>query len=309
METCRTKVLGFSLLLGGLLLCGIGVWLMFSPAQYRAKVKITTNPDIIMGPGFLASHPGTNEYDPYGPYSFTVDIKEIQSESVLTNVVAILNLNDEWGKKYSWRGKLETKRTVELLRKRMNVQRVGETQYIEISATSETPNEALQVANAVVEAFRNYRIQTVILDGIKSLEEKFKQGEQEIEAQREKVEQLKEKIPGPVPELPSTTPTYNPLPDRTNRKLLDTNVVAYFEGVRKLERMEEFQKLVALKVRLGKDNLPNSKKAAVQIESPAVLPQTPVGPNRVLGALLFVVGLFPTIGGFLLRKSAHRQSV
>jgi len=46
MQVHRTKILGFSLLLGGLVLCGIGLWLLLSPAQYRAEVKIIIMSDV-----------------------------------------------------------------------------------------------------------------------------------------------------------------------------------------------------------------------------------------------------------------------
>jgi len=156
-----------------------------------------------------------------------------RSQVVLGKVVEALNLNVEWGKKYGGGNNLKTSETIVLLKRRMNLRPVRNTRLIEIGVTSEDPSEAAHLANAIAQSYQDYRLSArkqLIEKGIEALEEKFKQGEQEIKAQREKVAQLKRKIPEPVPELPSPTATHNPLPDTINRKPLDTNVVAYFDA-------------------------------------------------------------------------------
>lgn len=45
MQILRTKILGLTLLLGGLVLCGAGLWLLLSPAQYQATVRIKREPN------------------------------------------------------------------------------------------------------------------------------------------------------------------------------------------------------------------------------------------------------------------------
>ena len=97
METRPPIILGFSLLLGGLLFCGIGVWQLFGPAEYRAEVRIIVQPDTSEIEEYLKNHPGISAYDPYS-YFVEAAAEKIPSEAVLTNVVATLNLNDEWGK-------------------------------------------------------------------------------------------------------------------------------------------------------------------------------------------------------------------
>jgi len=307
MQVHRTKILGFSLLLGGLMLCGIGLWLLLSPAQYRAEVKIIIMPDVSDIEVYQKNHPGAAWYD---PYFIQTTFEIIRSPAVLSNVVEGLNLNDRWGKKYSWSGKLEIKQTVKLLRKRMNVQAVSNTKYLKISVTSEDADEAAQLANAIAQSYQNYRWSArkqLLEKGIEVLEEEFKQGEQEIKAQREKVERLKRIVPEPVPTLSSPTATYNPLPDTINRKPLDTNAVAYLDAARKLETMEEFHKLLAAKIEAEKSNLSMPRTSTVAVVDPAVPPQTPIGTNRVLGALLLAFGLFLTVGGILLLKSSRHQ--
>jgi len=45
----------------------------------------------------------------------------------------------------------------------------------------------------------------------------------------------------------------------------------------------------------------------VEIIEAAKPPEFPVSPNRWPDATLLAIGLFPTIGGFLLLKSSNRQ--
>jgi uncharacterized protein involved in exopolysaccharide biosynthesis len=308
MEIRRTKILGFTLLLAGLALCATGLWLLLSPAQYRAIVKIRVALDYISNLEDVRNSTAA-VYDP----NFIVSTAEIiQSEAVLTNVVLALNLNDVWGKKYAGGNKLKTSRTVKWLKKRIKIQTVPR-QYsfsMKISTTSVAPNKAAKIANAVAEAYQHYRDEQkrqLFLNGIKVLEETFKQEEQEIKTQREMVKQLKGKIPEPIPELPSPAMTLNPLPDKTNQKPLDTNAVSYFEAARKLATKEEFHKLLADKIEAEK--YPRVLNSEVQIEELAALPQTPVGPNRRLGAVSLLAGLAMSLWGFrLVGLSAHQPS-
>jgi hypothetical protein len=231
---------------------------------------------------------------------------------VLTNVILALNLNDVWGKKYAGGNKLETSRTVEWLKKRIEIQKRADapsTLRGTISMTSEDPKEAAKIANAVAEAYQHFRDEQkrqLLLNGIKVLEETFQREEQQIKTQREMVKQLKGKIPEPIPELPSPAVILSPLPDKTNQPL-DTNAVSYFEAARKLANMKELHKLLAYKIEAEK--YPRILNSEVEIEDLAALPQTPVGPNRQLGAITLLAGLAILLLGFrLVRLSAHQPS-
>ncbi len=50
MEIGPKKFIGFSLLLAGVALCGGGLWLLLSPAQYQATARIETQPDLSITP-------------------------------------------------------------------------------------------------------------------------------------------------------------------------------------------------------------------------------------------------------------------
>jgi len=95
METCRPIILGFSLLLGGLALCSVGLWLVFCPAQYEADTRLIAVPDPSEIAEYQKNHSGPDEYD---PHYVEVAVKDVQCEAVLTNVIVTLNLNDQWSK-------------------------------------------------------------------------------------------------------------------------------------------------------------------------------------------------------------------
>jgi len=46
MKIGPKKFLGFSLLLAGIALCGVGLWLLLSPAQYQARATMQIDPDL-----------------------------------------------------------------------------------------------------------------------------------------------------------------------------------------------------------------------------------------------------------------------
>jgi len=421
METCRTKILGFSLLLGGLALCGTGLWQVFSPAQYRADVRIivvSEAADIVID---WNDYSRTHSYD---PYFIQTTFEIIRSPVVLSNVIEALNLNDKWSKKYFWRGKLETKQTVSFLRKRVNVQAVPKTAHIKISVTSEDPNEAAHLANAIAKSYQDYRLEVrkqLTAKGIEVLQRQYQIDEEKIRVAQTNLDSLRNKLfsatythVGPSPSwiltsytnqlienreketrltqlqamsrekrravLPTMITdgllsnllsqlyeleqkvalitndysTTNPVLqiqaqlDELNRQVDDrvngimaalesvvkfekarlnamtseiqmaeeaqkeedaivTNSKSYLEDEQKLEEILKFHKLLAGKIEAEKLNLSMPLTSMVAIVDPAVPPQTPIGPNRVLGALLLAIGLFPTVGGFLLLKSSRRQ--
>ena len=123
MEILRTKYLGFTFLLGGLALCGTGLWLMLSPTQFEATSTInleTDDPNI----------KGQVSYDPY----FTPNrIGNHPVPVVLGKVVEALNLNIAWGKKYGDGNPFDTVKSIKLLQSRIILEPVRNTQLLKIS--------------------------------------------------------------------------------------------------------------------------------------------------------------------------------
>ena len=290
MEFHRVKILGFTLLIAGLALCGAGLWLLLSPAQYQATARIEVEPDIA---GALNS--GSGSY--YGPYFMQTDYEIIRSPSVLSNVVESLNLNFEWGKKSGDGSPLKTVKSIKLLQRRIKLEPVRNTKLIQISFSSEDPNEAAKIANAIAKAYQDYRIKDSkhkLLAGIQVLTNRYQKDELEINTNQESLDQLRKQLNVPNPEPAD--------------ELLKSNYPAYFQARRNLQDKIEFHKLLAAEIEQKKLDLVIPYTSFVTIERIAQPPKFPVSQDRSLGAVLLAISLFPTVGGFLFLKSSRRSS-
>jgi succinoglycan biosynthesis transport protein ExoP len=172
----RKFIFGPCAIVVGLVLCGVGLWILLSPVGYRATVKIEIEADTLSDIPEMNS--GGNSYD---PYFFETELKAIGSDIVLSNVVETLNLNTQWGKRYG--RTLETSETVSLLRQRIDLRLARNSMIVEIHVTDEDPKEAAQIANAIAEAYKDYRIaqhKQEIAEGIKMLEKVYAKEEAKI---------------------------------------------------------------------------------------------------------------------------------
>jgi capsular polysaccharide biosynthesis protein len=136
-------VFGFATLVVGFALCVAGLWLLLSPAQYQATTRIAV---------------GIDDPNVYDPYFIQTELEIIKGQFVLGSVVKSLNLDVEWGKKHTGGKMLKTSETVRLLKRRLILRAINNSRFIDISVTDEDPVDAANIANAIVEAYRNWRI-------------------------------------------------------------------------------------------------------------------------------------------------------
>src|ERR1035441_859013 len=111
----------------------------------------------------------------YDPYFIQTEFELIQSEVILSNVIAGLDLNDEWGKKYNDGRRLRTSETIGLLKQRIDLRPVRNTSLIEIRVSSEKPDDAAKIANAIAEAYTAHRLEQrsrLSKGGIRALEDR-----------------------------------------------------------------------------------------------------------------------------------------
>jgi uncharacterized protein involved in exopolysaccharide biosynthesis len=134
---------GVILLLAGIGLAGIGVRLWLQPNEYEstATVHIRTPP---VNPGV------------YDPYFIQAEFEIIQSHSVLRNVIATLNLSDRWSKKYNKGQRLSDSEVEEMIRRKLELKLVRNTQFLQIKMFDEDPSAAAALANAIALSYREY---------------------------------------------------------------------------------------------------------------------------------------------------------
>ncbi len=77
---------------------------------------------------------------------------------MLSKVIDKLDLNTEWGKRYNGGVPLDTPITMKMLKRRLSLDPVRNTKLIEITVYDEDKNMAANIANAIVDAYRDYRL-------------------------------------------------------------------------------------------------------------------------------------------------------
>jgi len=85
------------------------------PESYSSMARVKVENDITDIPSMGSS----STYVPYDPYFIQTTFEIMQSELVLSNVIARLNLNTKWGQKYYNNETLKTTETMEILKQRM----------------------------------------------------------------------------------------------------------------------------------------------------------------------------------------------
>src|SRR6185436_3770706 len=111
----------------------------------------------------------------YDPFFIQTEFETILSERVLGKVVQDLNLDEEWGKKYNNGQRFRTSDTLSMLKNQVNLQPVRNTSFLEIRVFRENPEEAKTLANAIAQAYQNYRREQrreLSMNGIQALEER-----------------------------------------------------------------------------------------------------------------------------------------
>ena len=299
--------------MAGLALCGVGLWLLLSPAQYRATARIEINPE-------SRDINGIGQRMLYDPYFIQTEFEVIQSQIVLGRVIGALNLNAEWGKKHAGGGPLTTNAAIAILKKHLNLAIERNTKLIEISFISYDPNEAAKIANGIAKTYQEYRLEKrnqETLKGIEVLEQEYQDAEKKIQILQTNVDLLREKykIEKDVEAgFDNGGTTLSPIPKPTTPKEQEKlrkeyeRTKPFWDEKRKLENMLDFHKLLQAKISAEKLDIATPKfRQMVEIVDAAQPPELPASPNRFLGAVLLAIGLFPTVGGFLMIKSSRRR--
>ena len=161
------------------------------PESYASTTRIKVESDGLDISGMTTPAISSGGYD---PFFIQTTFEIMQSQIVLSNVINKLNLNIEWGKKYFNGETLKSTETLEILKGRMSLAPVRNTKLIAITVYSDDRNEAATLANAIGEAYKDYRLQSrrqLTAKGLESMEEQFKNQEQQINAAQARVEQLR----------------------------------------------------------------------------------------------------------------------
>jgi Mg-chelatase subunit ChlD len=152
----------------------------------------------------------------YDPYFVQTEFESIQSDAVLGKVVDKLSLNEAWAKKKGAADTLKAEETIALLKDRLDLRAVPNSNLVEIGVKSDKPEEAAQIANTIAEVYLNQRREQGLVfreRGIQALngrlaeqESKIAQLKQELESLQKATNSLLVDSPLPKPAAPAPIP-------------------------------------------------------------------------------------------------------
>ncbi|MDB6125375.1 MAG: ywqD 2 [Pedosphaera sp.] len=133
----------------------------------------------------------------YDPYFIQTEFEVIQSEVILDKVIANLDLNTAWGKKYNTGGKLKTTETRALLKRMIDLHPARNTSLIDIRVNSDSPKEAADIANQIALVYQLHRQEVrmkLSSNGIEVFKRELLEQTKLITAQEEKVDKLRKDL-------------------------------------------------------------------------------------------------------------------
>jgi Mg-chelatase subunit ChlD len=138
--------------------------------------------------GRLSSH--------YDPYFIQTEFEAIKSESVLSNVVGALKLDEAWARQGGG-AKLKPNEAIAMLRERLDIQSVPNTTMVDIRAKSANPAEAAKIANAVAAFYKQQRLaqgEALVRGGIKELDQQMTRQDEKIDRVKAELDQLRREL-------------------------------------------------------------------------------------------------------------------
>jgi capsular exopolysaccharide synthesis family protein len=172
------------------------------PKTYGSKARIKVEKDLPAVKGIE----GGMTTAPYDPFWLQTEFDVIQSSSVLNEVIKKLDLNQRWAARSGRPEGLQTEQTYEILKRQTRVTPSRNTSLVEIWVYSEDKNEAVEIANAIADAYREKRIQlrkAAREEGVASLVEQLKQREEEVKEAQKTVNELR--MASDIPDLEMST--------------------------------------------------------------------------------------------------------
>ena len=262
------RAIGLLLITVGVALCSVGIWVLVSPAQYQAIAQIRTWNLQSEIDAYIKAHPELPIYD---IFLFPKE-GQIFNEVILSNVVVRLHLAEEW----NYSGKRGVEQATRKLRRGLKLENSRSSPESSIKVTLNNPVLAANIANAIAEAYRNYRQEEMrrrTLEGIARLEAEYEKWVQQARTAESNRIFWKQELKIPDPE---------PLD-------LGTNYQPYLDAKEQVEKLLRRGRILTQKLGNDLDNpLPKPIVILVKVARP---PESPVGPNRQIGAALLAIGL------------------
>jgi capsular exopolysaccharide synthesis family protein len=223
------------------------------PESYSSTARIKVERDVLNIPGM--GNTATADSTGFDPYFIQTTFEIMQSEIVLSNVIAKLDLNEKWGKKFNNGETFKTTDTMAILKDIMSLTPVRNTKLIAITVYSDDAKEAAEIANSVAESYREYRLETqqqLALTGLAALQDQYDQEEQEISMVQSNVDELRKNLA--IVDYASST-TYNPSMSEEQMRQLNQQRIEYERDY--TESQSQLNDLKAYNTKQLRDVLPS----------------------------------------------------
>jgi polysaccharide biosynthesis transport protein len=164
------------------------------PEAYASSARIRVERDVSDITEMSGMGPALNSYD---PYFIQTEYEVIQSEVILERVIEKMNLTAEWGKRYTGGTPLRFKETLRILQGMIDLKPVRNTSLIDIRVFSQSAEEAASLANAIAEAYRDYRLEKsreLSLGGITELQAQYEVMLQKVRDAQREVDRMREEM-------------------------------------------------------------------------------------------------------------------
>jgi polysaccharide biosynthesis transport protein len=164
------------------------------PPTYSATARIKIERDQTDIQGFTQPQ---NLMGGYDPYFFLTESEVIQSEAVLGKVITNLDLNVKFGAKYMGGTPMKTAESLKFLKPLISLKQVRNTSLVDITVYNEKPTDAAEWANAIAEAYKNYRLEQkrqMSAGGIQELEKQLVSLDASVLAAKTNVDKLREDL-------------------------------------------------------------------------------------------------------------------
>jgi beta-lactamase regulating signal transducer with metallopeptidase domain/uncharacterized protein involved in exopolysaccharide biosynthesis len=186
------QISGLAMVGMGMLLIIFGIYLSLKPNTYTAVTRFKVDEGIgAQAPNAIA------QTGSYNPYFIQTEFEVIRSEPVLQRVIETLNLHHIWGQRYSDGKPLRKSESISLLRNRMELRVIRNTNLIEVRVRTDQAKEAEQLANTIARAFQELRAEqrkALVANGIRALEEQFQNQQQKTSEAQRRVDELKKEL-------------------------------------------------------------------------------------------------------------------
>ena len=136
-----------------LLVLGAAVFITsILPESFVSTARVKLTPNATEAPPTPGAQGASGTYD---PFLIQTECEVMQSEAILGPVIKALYLDRKWGQRYGRGRSFKSAETMALLKSRMDLRPLRNTSLIAISVYGEQPEEAAQIANEIVQTYKD----------------------------------------------------------------------------------------------------------------------------------------------------------